>query len=288
MPEGTIIGVDLGGTKVTAGVVADGLVTRLATRRVPAQDSEAAVLDAVVATIAEVFDAGVVGIGCGVPSVVDVASGIVFEVENIPSWRRVPLKDVLERRFRVPASINNDANAFAVGEHVFGAGRGHANLVGITLGTGLGAGVIIEDRLYCGRNCGAGEIGKIPHRDATLEDYCSGRFFPRTCGEQGVVVYERARAGDPEALAAFAAYGRELASAVSIAVYAFDPEAIVFGGSIRLAWDLFSGTMHEELDRSSYTPMTDGLTLARSQLDNAAVLGAAALYVERERRRVGG
>ena len=122
------------------------------------------------------------GIGFCVPSMVDVDTGVVYSVANIPSWREVPLKDELERRYGVRSFINNDANAFAVGELHFGKGRGYRNLVGIVIGTGLGAGVVINGRLYSGANCGAGEIGNIAYRGSTLESWCSGTFLRRPAG----------------------------------------------------------------------------------------------------------
>ena len=280
MAEPTIIGVDLGGTKVSVGAVADGEVRRMARRDVPSEEAAEVVLASIVDTIAEVFDSSVVGIGCGVPSVVDVAEGIVFEVENIPSWREVHLKAALEERFGVPAAVNNDANAFAVGEHVFGKGRGFRHLVGMTLGTGLGTGVIIGGRLYSGANCGAGEIGMMAHKGLTLEDYCSGQLFPREYGAAGEVVFGRARAGDAEALAAFERYGRELADAVMVALYAYDPEALILGGSISSAFEYFEAGLREGLRAFAYPHVVERLLIASSELENAAVLGAAALYVD--------
>ncbi len=178
----TIIGVDLGGTKVSVGAVAGGEVHGLVRREVPAEEAAEVVFDAIADTIAEVFDSSVVGIGCGVPSVVDVERGVVFDVENIPSWKEMHLKAALEDRFGVPVSVNNDANAFVVGEYVFGKGRGFHNVVGMTLGTGLGTGVIVAGRLYSGANCGVGEIGMMTHKGLTLEESCSGPFFVREYG----------------------------------------------------------------------------------------------------------
>ena len=237
MAAPAIIGVDLGGTKVSVGAVIEGTVSTVVRRNVPAQDAADVVLAEIIDAIDEVFDPTVVGIGCGVPSVVDVAEGIVFDVENIPSWKEVRLKAALEEAFGVPVSVNNDANAFAVGEHVFGRGRDFADLVGLTLGTGMGTGVIINGRLYSGVNCGAGEIGMMAHKGLTLEDYCSGRFFQRECGEAGDEIFRRARAGDGRALEVFARYGAELSEAVMIALYAYDPQAVIFGGSISAAFD---------------------------------------------------
>ena len=280
MVDETIIGVDLGGTKVSVGAVTGGEVRGMARSDVPSEEAAEVVLASILDTIAKVFDHSVVGIGCGVPSVVDVAEGIVFEVENIPSWREVHLKAAVEDRFGVPAAVNNDANAFAVGEHVFGKGRGFRNLVGMTLGTGLGTGVIIEGRLYSGANCGAGEIGMMAHKGLTLEDYCSGQLFPREYGAAGEVVFGRARAGDAEALAAFERYGRELADAVMVALYAYDPEALILGGSISSAFEYFEAGLREGLRAFAYPHVVERLLIARSELENVAVLGAAALYVD--------
>ncbi len=280
MATDTIIGVDLGGTKVSVGAVAGGEVRRLARRDVPSQEAAEVVLDWIMDTLDEVFDSSVVGIGCGVPSVVDVAEGIVFDVENIPSWRKVHLKAALQDRFRVPAAVNNDANAFAVGEHIFGKGRGFRNLVGMTLGTGLGTGVIIEGRLYNGSNCGAGEIGMMAHKGLTLEDHCASQFFPRECGVAGEVVFSRAQAGDAQALANFERFGHEVADAVMIALYAYDPEALIFGGSISSAFEYFEAGLRKGLRAFAYPHVVDRLLIDRSEQENAAVLGAAALYVD--------
>jgi glucokinase len=280
MVKQTIIGVDLGGTKVSVGAVTDGAVGRVQRREVPAQEAADVVLGEIMDTIDEVFDQSVVGIGCGVPSVVDVAEGVVFEVENIPSWKEVHLKAALEGRFGVPASVNNDANAFAVGEHIFGRGRDFLDMVGLTLGTGMGTGVIVRGRLYSGVNCGVGEIGMMAHKGLTLEDYCSGQFFQREYGVAGNELYHRARSMDSEALDAFVRYGAELSEAVMIVLYAYDPQAVIFGGSISAAYDLFEEGLRRGLEGFAYPHVVERLLMAPSTLDNAAVLGAAALYVD--------
>lgn len=285
MSEGTIIGVDLGGTKVKVGVVAGGVVARALSRPISGGAAERVVLDEIVAAIAELADDQVVGIGCGVPSVVDVASGTVFEVENIPSWKRVPLKAVLEAHFGVPTYVNNDANAFTVGEHCFGKGRAFRDMVGMTLGTGLGTGVIIDGHLHSGRNCCAGEIGAMPHKGMTVEDFCAGRFFLREGGIGGDVAFERALAGDAAAIRLFERFGRELADAVMIVCYAYDPQAVIFGGSISAAFGLFEAAMRQGLSGFAYPHVIERLVIERSELADAAVLGAAALYLDAIARR---
>ena len=286
MEHGTVLGVDLGGTTVTVGAVVGGSVERVVSRRISAQSAEEVVLAEVVDAIAGLFDDSVVGIGCGVPSVVDVDTGVVYDVENIPSWREVPLRALLEQRFGVPCYVNNDANAYVVGEYIFGKGRGFRHVVGITLGTGLGVGVITNGSLYAGANCGAGEIGVMPHRDATVEAYAAGQYFPRECGVTGEVAYRRARDGDPEALAWFESYGAEVGDAIMIVLYAFDPEAIILGGSISRAFDLFESGMRRSLRSFAYPHVVERLIVEPSELENAAVLGSAALFFEPTRTRV--
>jgi glucokinase len=283
MTRSTIIGVDLGGTKVSVGVVSGDAVVKMVKRPVPSREPADVVLNSIMDAMAEVIDETVAGIGCGVPSVVDVAEGVVLDVGNIPSWKEVHLKAALEDRFGLPAWINNDANAFVVGEHVYGKARGYRNVVGMTLGTGLGTGVVIDGRLYNGANCGAGELGMIAYRGGLLEDWCAGPFFPREFGVGADELHRRARAGDPEALQAYERYGRELAEGVMIALYAFDPEILVFGGSISSAFDLFETPMRAAFAAFEYPRSIERLVIAASDLDNAAVLGAAALCVDATR-----
>jgi len=280
MKKDVIVGVDLGGTKVSAGAVAESVIQKAHSQRISAGESEAVVLGEIMQSIDEVFSHQVEGIGVGVPSIVDLDTGLIYDVENIPSWKRVPLKARLEERYGVPVVVNNDANAFAVGEHVFGRGRGYRNLVGITLGTGMGTGVIIGGRLYSGGNCCAGEIGSIPHKGLTVEDFCAGRFFLREAGIDGGIVYSRAREGDPEAVGLFQRFGSELAFAVTVALYAYDPEAIIMGGSISAAFDLFQESLWSGLTGFDYSHVVDRLVIAPSELPNGAVMGAAALFVE--------
>jgi len=284
MADEMVVGVDLGGTKVSVGAVCAGEVRRMHGRRISADEAEEVVLGEMIDAIAEVFDDDVVGIGCGVPSVVDLDTGELIGVENIPSWRRVPLRARLEDRFGVPVFVNNDANAFVVGEHVFGKGRGFGNLVGITLGTGMGTGVIVDGRLYCGSNCGAGEIGSIPHKGLTVEDFCSGRFFAREAEASGDTVYQQARAGDAEAVDLYRRFGLELAFAVQVVLYAYDPDAIILGGSIAAAFDLFQASMWEGLSNFDYPGVLERLLIAPSELEDSALLGAAALYLEASAR----
>jgi glucokinase len=273
-----VIGVDLGGTNVRSGRVVGQDIKEHRARAISGHGSQETVLQEIEETIAAVFDKTVAGIGIGVPSLVDVGKGIVYTVENIPSWQEVPLKDILERKFQVPVYVNNDANCFALGELYFGAGRGgYRDLVGMVLGTGLGAGIVINGKLYCGHNCGAGEIGTIPFREHTVEYYCCGQFFQNQYGVDGGTLYELAGKGDAPALEKFAVFGDNLSYAVMIALYAYDPEIIVLGSSASKAWPYFEAAMRRRLKDFAWQHALARLVIQPSQTTEIAVLGAAAL-----------
>ncbi len=275
-----ILGVDLGASGVRVGKVRAGALGRVSAGPISSRERAEVVAGEIYRTIDGVFDDEVAGIGCGVPSVVDVERGIVYNVENIPAWREVALKDELESRYGVPVYVNNDANAFAVGELYFGHGRGLRNLVGVTLGTGLGAGIVIDGRLYNGANCGAGEIGAIPYRDHTIEHYCASAFFHEQAGADGEAVFRRALAGDERAQQLFRRFGDSLGYALLVVLYAYDPEMVVLGGSISQAWPFFEPAMRERLRSYSYPHSLARLRLVRSEVEHVAVLGAAALYLD--------
>lgn len=280
MSDKTVIGIDLGGTNVRAGRVRGDRLAEHAGRPISANGTEDEVMNEVMEIIDRVWRDETAGIGIGVPSVVDVEKGIVYAVANIPSWKEVHLKDRLEKKYGVPVYVNNDANCFALGESYFGKARGFRNMVGLIVGTGLGAGVIIERRLYNGSNCGAGEFGHIPYKDHDLEYYCSGQRFPREFGVEGKVLFERARAGDEEALGIFRMFGEDLGQAIKSILYAVDPEVIVFGGSVSRAFPFFEGGMRKTLESFNYQHALERLVMARTEDPHIAILGAAALYFD--------
>jgi len=283
MPSGKrYIGLDLGGTAVKAGLVSDGIVLKDAS--VPLKPSGS--FDEIMSQVFELVDtlepATASGIGVGAPSVVNVAKGIVYDTQNIPSWREVevPLGPVLRERYQIPAFVNNDANCFVLGEKYFGKAKGYSNVVGVTIGTGLGSGLIIENRLYSGTNCGAGEFGMIPFRNRVIEYYASGQFFTNVHGIRGETLAKRAEQGDTEALAIFTEFGRNLGEAIKTILYAVDPELIILGGSVSRSFALYEAGMRESLATFVYPRSLQKLGIEISELPNAAILGAASLCLE--------
>lgn len=269
---------DIGGTNARAGLVADGKIARLEQVLINAQGSVEEVLDQIIGLIKAVKTPAAEGIGIAFPSIMNMKRGIVYDVQNIPSWKEVHLKEILENNLELPVRINNDANCFALGEYYFGQEEKYANLVGLIVGTGLGAGVIIDGRLHTGANGGAGEFGMTPYRDRHLEYYCSGRFFKREAGMDGAELARLAASDDNAAIAIFERFGNHFAQAIKIIQYALDPDIIVLGGSVRKSFLHFQAAMNQELDNFAFPSARPNIRIAISKDDYIAILGATALH----------
>ncbi len=274
-----VIGVDLGGTNVRAGLVSGSRLIKTAKSTLGSAKSRKKVLGMVYNVIEQVIDKNTAAIGVGVPSIVDTKKGIVYDVVNIPSWKRVPLKKLLEERYSLPVEINNDANCFVMGEKCFGKGRRAKNLVGLIIGTGLGAGIIINDKLYEGYNCGAGEFGMIPFKDDVLETYCSGQFFQKFYNVSGSDLDKN---NDKRTLKIFTEFGKNMAEAIKIVIYSYDPEMIILGGSVSKSYPLFKEAMFEGIKNFAYIRTIKNLKLYATRLKYPGVLGAAGLVYLKE------
>lgn len=239
-----VLSVDLGGTNLCLGLVDNGVVINMTS--VPSF-SPSATMEQTLEYLAEHIETmllpSVRKIGIGVPSVVDVEKGIVYDAANIPSWKEVHLKNFLEERFGLPVSVNNDANCYAMGVYsTYPDDVKPDVLVTVTLGTGIGIGVVDHGRLFCGVNCGAGELGYLDYKDGCLEEYCSSQFFEK----YGLKPHEAsaaALASDADAQRLFDEFGRNLGQALMMLMFAYDPSHIVFGGGIANAFPLFRDSM---------------------------------------------
>jgi glucokinase len=271
------IGIDLGGTNVRAGVVKQGEVIKKRCEPCKAGMPEQDVLNHLKEMIAALLVPGVKSIGIGVPSVVDVEKGIVYNVANIPSWEEVPLKAILEEEFHLPVAVNNDCNCFALGEYCFGTGKRYQNMVCLALGTGVGAGIIINGALYNGNNAGAGEIGCLPYLEHDYEYYCSGQFFLKEHGMTGKEAFEKGCAGDPQALHAWNEAGSHIGNLIKAVLFTYDPQAVILGGSIANAFGLFHGSLCESLKSFPYPGTVERLKIMYSEKEDVALLGAAML-----------
>ena len=272
-----VVAVDVGGTNIRAGRLDGDRI--LVQKSIPLRDKEVLqkTLDQLIALIRSVLDKTVTGIGIGVPSVIDLETGTVRDVTNIPSWKHVELKRILEEEFKLPVSVNNDVNCFILGEHRHGVVKGFRNVVGLAMGTGLGGGIIINNELYAGRNCGAGEFGLVPYLDENIEAYCSGWFFHNKYNTTALVAFQKATEGDEEALKSWSEFGTHMGNAISTVLYTYDPEAIVLGGSLANAYPYFKDAMVETMKSIVFPESVKRLKIFVSDNSNIALLGSASL-----------
>ena len=255
----------------------DGSLSRIVSQRINAKSSAEEVLEELFQLADELINDDVASIGIGVPGLIDMESGTVFDVVNIPSWKEVPLQKLMEERYQVPVSINNDANCFALGEFYFGKGKGCHSMLGLTIGTGLGSGIIIHQKLYSGRHCGAGEFGMIDYLDQCYEYYASGQFFQNVYGVDGEMVFQQAQAGDQSAIKKYEEMGAHLGNAIKAILFALDVDLIVLGGSVRHAWPYFNKSMWQRIETFAYQRVVKELRIEVSELENSGILGASAL-----------
>ena len=271
------LGIDIGGTNLSLGLVQEGVIKdSFSAPSFPQDATREQTLDYLGGLIDRIITRDTIKIGIGVPSVVDVHKGIVYDTQNIPSWKEVPLKAYLEDRVHVPVAVNNDANCYALGIYgLYPAAQKPELLVAVTLGTGVGMGIVVEGRLLNGANCGAGELGSLVYRDSVIEDYC-GRHFFDAAGWDSRAASEAARAGDPKALALFDELGRNLGVLMSTVLCAYDPSHVAFGGGIAHSLDLFRPSMDAYVrEHFPYSISVDHLTIAAFADDDFPVIGAS-------------
>lgn len=271
------IAIDLGGTNLRVARVTTEGIERLVAEPCKAQGTEQEVMDQILELIGQLFDEEVDRIGAAVPSVVDFTTGVVYDVVNIPSWKKVPLKDILEDNFHVPAKVDNDVNCFAAAEKTFGSGRPFDDFVGITLGTGVGAGIVADGKVYRGANTGAGEVGCLPYLDSNYEAYTSSQLFKRW-HTTGADESRRADSGDTEALTHWHELGHHLGKLLQALLYVYDPEAIIIGGGIAQSHRHFDTSMRASLTEGFLYPKeAKDVKIIFSTLKDSNLLGASQL-----------
>jgi len=285
--EKYIIGVDLGGTNIRAGLVLGSKVIKKVEVKTEPDKGKAIVIKNLVKAINNVMTKGVIGIGIGSPGPLDYRKGLIIRTKNIP-LERVNLKKILEKKFNVPVFVDNDANCFALGEAVYGSGKKHNCVIGLTIGTGVGGGIVINKKVLHGR-LNAGELGhmtiKFDGRKARscnngdLEEYVSTRGIMRTAkglkAKTPLDVYNLALKGNKKAINVFEKMGFYLGIAVANFVNIFDPDVVIIGGGISNAWKFFSKSMKKTVKQRAY--VNKNPIIIQSRLKDAAVLGAALL-----------
>lgn len=318
-----IVGVDIGGTNLRVGrVPLEGGAPPVAVRRrsTRAASGSDLVLGRVVTMIREsVADVGrddVAGIGLGAPGPLDRASGVVTETPNL-GWRDYPLRDLVAEACGLPTTLDNDANCFTYGEWWMGAGRGCRRLVGITLGTGIGGGIVIDGEIQHGASGVAGEVGhmSVDFRGrrcrcgarGCVEAYASGPAIAARAVEAipdggdsilgsmvdgdldevtAEVVYRAATAGDRHADRVVRDTARTLATAVANLIHLLNPDAVVIGGGVANAGDRLLRPLRREVRRRVFGTHMRACRIVRGELgDSAGVIGAAGVFRRAHHRR---
>jgi glucokinase len=278
MKSKQVIGIDLGGTNVRAAVVDEHKILRLETARVNSSGSVDEVLHQIFGLIDILGLESIAGIGMGVPGPVDQDKGIVYELINIPAWKEAPVKDIFEKKYRIPLEVQNDANCFALAEKIYGKGKGINSFIGLIVGTGMAGGIILNNKLYSGPNGMAGEFGMINYLDHFYEYYSSGQFFDHIYSIGAKEAAQMAQNGNPEAINMWKEFGHHLGRAIEAILYSYDPEKIILGGSVSKAFKLYEKQVWEILENFAFKNSIRKFRLEVSGLDNPGVLGAAALH----------
>lgn len=249
-------------------------------------------------------DQSVDAIGVAAPGPLDSNEGVVMAAPNIPGWVDLPLRENLEERFQIPVVVGNDANLAAVGEWKYGAGKGHHHLIYLTISTGIGGGVIIDDRLLLGDRGLAAELGHVTvlhdgplcgcGQRGHLEAIASGTAIARWVEEElkrgsvSSLVNERpvtakavskaAHDGDKLAIAALDRAGHYIGQALADYLHIFNPTAIILGGGVVQSGSLLLDPLYDALRKHVLTKhYLDRLTIVTAELgDNAGLLGALA------------
>lgn len=317
-----VIGVDLGGTKLLAGVLDSDLNVHHRTHRVVRGLDQRELLDAIVAGVEEARAAAtgeVAAVGFGIPCLIDQRRGMATMAVNLPI-ADVPFRDVMAERIGLPVEVDNDANAAALAEHRAGAARGVDHAVVLTIGTGIGGGLILNGELYAGSIGAGAELGHMtidldgppcqgncPNRGC-LETLASGtalaREGQRIAGEcpdsalgralaagraiDGALVTELAHDGDAAAIAALELIGRNLGVGIASFLNVFNPDVVVIGGGVMAAGELLLGPARAEVALRALPAMRDHARIVPAHFGTeAGMVGAGALALDRLRRSVG-
>ncbi len=312
------IGVDIGGGSVKLGLVsAKGKILARDSFKTSAHLGRAGLLSLLEASVKRLAAHGrgvkIQGVGIGAPGPIDVERGLVYFFPNIPGWKNTPLKKILERRLKMPVFVDNDANVMALGESVFGAGRGVRSAIALTLGTGVGGGLILDGRLFHGAAFSAAELGHIIINEdgprcgcgnqGCIETYVGSQHFIRAFrqrlkrGEKSVLktwirkgetlspllVAKAAKQGDPFAKKMWEETAGHLATALAGLVNTLNPERIIVGGGIAQNGAILFRPLVRSLNRKTFPIAARSVKVMPAILGvDAGLIGAACLVFVNE------
>jgi glucokinase len=311
--DAVAIGADLGGTKMLVGTVSgEGKVLSRSTKSTHERTVEE-ILDTLEAELRDSLDASpaAVGVGLGVPATIDRDRGVAISAVNLPLVD-IPVRDVIGERVGVPTFVDNDANCAALAEHRFGAGRGSSNVVLLTIGTGIGGGLVLGDQLYRGSSGAAAELGHVvidqngppcqgncPNRGcvealasgtalgregrAAAErnpDSALGKLLADGAEIDGRAVTDAALEGDEVARNTVALIGQRIGVALSSLANIFEPDLFVLGGGVMRVGELLLESARHELRVRALPPQDETRVVAAQLGPEAGMIGAATMALE--------
>lgn len=308
-----ILGIDIGGTK-TAVCIADDEGTILKKEKFETSNP-VDTLSMVIVKGKELLGdetPAAIGISCGSPQ--DAKTGMILEPPNLPGWKKVPVVKIMEDSFSAPAFLMNDANACALAEWKFGAGRGTDNMIFLTFGTGMGAGLIIDGKLFEGPTESAGEVGHMRvaedgpvgyGKKGSFEGFCSGggirqlgETYAREALKQGIrpaycpsmedlctvtakTVGDAAEAGDPTAIKVYDKVAEKLGEGLSVLIDLFNPETIVIGSIFARSEGLLREGMEKVIEKEALKKTAGAVTVKPAELgENLGDMAAIAIAME--------
>ncbi|NTU55913.1 MAG: ROK family protein [Anaerolineales bacterium] len=301
-----IIAIDIGGTHIRVAAYEPNSTKPVAHKRTKSLAHTPGVFDRLASAVESIWKQGeVTAIGIASPGPLDPHTGTILDTPNIPQWTNFPVAPKLSERFGVPVYLDNDANMAGLAEWQFGAGKGHTDLVYLTISTGIGGGVISHNNLLQGYRGMGAELGHMTidpdgplcgcGHPGHVESFSSGPAIARYVNERlkagdksslqadpnlsAAQIADAARQGDPLAISAFARAGHYLGIAVANYLAIFDPSILIFGGGVSQVGDLLFKPFEESLRKQVFHPhYLDNLTITRAALgDDAGLLGALAL-----------
>jgi len=325
-PEPLSLGVDLGGTKILTAVAnSKGKILSRNHTITPAAKGPEAVIQSILESASRVLKQASItarelsAIGVGIAGLSNPETGILFTSPNLPGWRDIPLRDIIQRELGKKTFLINDANAAALGELYFGAAKGARNFIYVTISTGIGGGIIIDGRLYTGALGTAGEVGHMTIEDngplcncgnrGCWETLASGTALAREARQQikegtrtsildyakgdlnkvtAEVIHMAAKQGDALAKELIARTGYYVGIGLANLINIFNPELIVIGGGLSNIGDMLLEPAFKVAGERVFKPAFESVRFVQAQIgQDSGVLGAAAFALE-EMKRIGG
>lgn len=274
----TILGLDIGGTSIKSGIVQDKKLISTSEKKTNSKVTDS-VIKTIYSIIREASKDKIDAIGIGIPGFINEKTGIIEHINNIPAFCGINLVEIIQKEFNMKVRINNDANCFALGEYHFGAYQKLNNVIGLTLGTGLGGGIIIDKKLYSGLYGGAGEFGCIPYQGQIFEYFCSNNFFKVFYNYDGKTMFNKASDGNRMALNCFYNFGLHLGNLMNQILLSFAPEAIIIGGKIANAFELFMPGIKHNLKNYPVDFIQNKVKISKAIVREPGIVGAASLWL---------